>query len=143
MTYSLFTRLEKEDQIEFPTITTEEIEDKSKGDGLSKLILILQTGWFIVQCIARGAQGLAITELEIATMALCSLNAMMYFFWWYKPLDVKYRVPVYLKSTSDYVFTPQLKHAPVIDNPLHYEKVVARALDEAPEKRVRIFIFLQ
>ncbi|KAF9564173.1 hypothetical protein CPC08DRAFT_705518 [Agrocybe pediades] len=130
VTYSTFIQLEKEEQIDFPAIGSEEIEDKSKGDGLSKLIVIMQTGWFIIQVIARGAQKLAITELEVATMALCSLNAMMYFFWWYKPLNVKCRIPVYLKPTSDYVFVSKLKNARVIDDPEHYEKVIARALDQ-------------
>ena len=50
--------------IEIPRVTAAAIEDRSKGDALSKIIAILQTTWFIVQCIARGQQGLALTELE-------------------------------------------------------------------------------
>jgi len=37
-------------------ISEEDIKDRSKGDILSKLIAILQTTWFILQCIARGQQ---------------------------------------------------------------------------------------
>ncbi|KAF9552886.1 hypothetical protein CPC08DRAFT_646337 [Agrocybe pediades] len=102
ISYHDFLRLEKDGDIEFPKITGEEIDDRSKGDAVSKAITILQTTWFIIQCIGRGAQGLAITELEIGTVALCSLNAIIYFFWWHKPLDIKCRVPLYLKNDSDY-----------------------------------------
>ena len=34
-------------------ITQAEIEDHSKGDVISKIIVILQTTWFISQCISR------------------------------------------------------------------------------------------
>jgi len=44
-----------------------EIEDKSKGAAISKCVVILQTGWFVTQCVARGVQGLPITKLELAT----------------------------------------------------------------------------
>ena len=37
---------------DFPRIAIEEIEDKSKGDIVSKGLVVLQTGWFITQCIA-------------------------------------------------------------------------------------------
>jgi hypothetical protein len=48
--------------IVFPAITSAQIQDRSKGDGLSKLITILQASWFVVQCTARGFQGLALTQ---------------------------------------------------------------------------------
>src|SRR6266498_1130448 len=82
-------------QIAFPTITAAEICDKARGDFLSKAIVILQSLWFIVQCIARGKQGLALTELELVTLALASLNGVMYFFWWDKPLGVNEPVKLY------------------------------------------------
>ena len=37
-------------------ITEAEIQDKSQGDILSKGLVIVQTGWFILQCIARRVQ---------------------------------------------------------------------------------------
>jgi len=79
-----------------PAITTAQIKDRSKGDGLSKLLTILQTSWFILQCVARGVQGLAITELELVTLAMASLNAITFAFWWSKPLGVQVPVDVYL-----------------------------------------------
>lgn len=59
-----------------------DIKDRSKGDLLSMLIAISQTTWFLLQCIARGQQKLALTELELVTLALASLNAITYAFWW-------------------------------------------------------------
>lgn len=85
-----------EGKIMFPTITEEEIQDRSKGDGLTKVIAISQTTWFVMQSIARHVQGLVVTELEILTLAFATLNVVMYFFWWNKPLAVRYSVPVFL-----------------------------------------------
>jgi len=83
-------------KIELPKITEAEIEDRSKRDSLSKALAIGQTGWFVTQCIARHAQGLIITELELATVAFAVVNVAIYFLWWKKPLGVQCSVPVYL-----------------------------------------------
>jgi len=83
-------------KIEWPTITEEEIADRSKGDYLSKTIVLFQTTWFIGQCIARGAYGLAVTELEVVTLAFATLTGVIYYFWWDKPLDVRCSTPVQL-----------------------------------------------
>jgi hypothetical protein len=86
---------------DFPRIAIEEIEDKSKGDFISKGLVVLQTGWFITQCITRGARGLPITELELVTIAFAGLNLVMYWLWWDKPLNVRRAVRVYKKPDSD------------------------------------------
>jgi len=78
-----------------------EIQDKSKGDFISKSIIILQTSWFVMQCIARGAQGLPITELELVTIAFAGLNFVIYLLWWDKPLNVQCGVRVYKKRITD------------------------------------------
>ena len=83
-------------KITWPTITKEEIADRSKGDYLSKTIVLFQTTWFVGQCIARGAYGLAVTELEVVTLAFASLTGVIYYFWWDKPLDVRCSIPVHL-----------------------------------------------
>ncbi|KAK7030823.1 hypothetical protein VNI00_013931 [Paramarasmius palmivorus] len=85
---------------EFVKVTREEIRDRSHADALSKTIAIVQTTWFILQCIARGAQGLAITELEVITLAFALLNFIVYFLWWKKPLRVRYPIRVTWKSGS-------------------------------------------
>jgi hypothetical protein len=83
-------------KIEWPTITKEEIADRSKGDYLSKTIVLFQTTWFVGQCIARGAYGLTVTELEVVTVAFASLTGVIYYLWWDKPLDVRCSIPVHL-----------------------------------------------
>ncbi|KAK0432185.1 hypothetical protein EV421DRAFT_1510428 [Armillaria borealis] len=73
-------------------ISVQTIEDKSKGDGLSKTISILQISWFIAQCTARVIQQLPITLLEMTALAFAGLSIITYCLWWYKPLNVRYHI---------------------------------------------------
>ncbi|KAH9953839.1 hypothetical protein BC827DRAFT_1145267 [Russula dissimulans] len=86
---------------DFPRMSKTEIEDKSKGDFISKALVVLQTGWFVVQCIARAGRGLPITELELVTVAFAALNLAIYLLWWDKPLNVKCGVRVYKKRSTE------------------------------------------
>jgi len=97
LTVDRFKELIERSDFDLPDITEEDIEDRSKGDVLFKLIAILQTSWFIIQCIARGQQQLGLTELELVTLALASLNAVTFAIWWHKPLGVQKLVKIYLK----------------------------------------------
>ncbi|KAF9474053.1 hypothetical protein BDN70DRAFT_816328, partial [Pholiota conissans] len=78
----------KEGIISPPRVTETDIQDRSKGDLISKTIIILQTTWFIVQCIARWSQHLPVTELEIVTLGFAMLNGATYAAWWNKPQNV-------------------------------------------------------
>lgn len=84
-------------------ITEAEIWDRSRGDILSKGFAILQTGWFILQCIARQVEHIPITELELVTLAFSVLNFITYGLWWNKPLSVQcaYRVIKNRKPTPE------------------------------------------
>jgi len=95
-----FDYFKQNPNIKIPEITVAEIEDRSKGDVLFKLIAILQTSWFIIKCIARGQQQLALTELELVTLALACLNAATFAIWWHKPLGVQEPVKIYLKTEA-------------------------------------------
>ena len=95
-----FSELFTAEKIEFPTITVEEIEDRSKADAFSKTITLGQTLWFVAQCLARIAQHLDLTLVELLTLSLAVLNGVMYFLWWNKPLDVRCSVRVYLKFNN-------------------------------------------
>ena len=103
LTVDRFEELIEDPEFEFPDITEAEIWDRSKGDALSKLIAILQTTWFILQCIARSQQQLALTELELVTLALASLNAVTFAFWWNKPISVREPIKIYLKTREQKV----------------------------------------
>jgi len=82
-------------------ITAEEIADKSKGDELAKFILVLQALWFICQCVARHYQNLTLTQLELTTLALASLNGITLWLWKDKPLGVETPIRVYVDNLSD------------------------------------------
>lgn len=101
LTFNSFCDLIKRQCIDFPRITEDDIQDRSKGDALSKGLVILQTSWFILQCIARWNQHLSVTELELVTLAFAALNGVMYFLWWNKPLDVWRAFPIYLRKDKD------------------------------------------
>ena len=84
----------QEGKIDLPAITEKEIQDRSKGDGLSKVLAVGQTSWYILQVIARHFEGLVVTKIELITTALAVLNIVIYFLWWNKPLDVRCSIPV-------------------------------------------------
>jgi len=92
-----FEPLVSQGLIDLPTVTLAEIDDRSKSDVLGKSLVVLQTTWFVVQCLARGVRGLFVTELELFTLAFATLNGLVYFFWWAKPVDVRCSMPVHLK----------------------------------------------
>ena len=100
LTLDRFKELIDDPNFEFPIMTQAEIQDRSKGDGLSKMIAMLQTSWFIAQCVARGLQDLALTELELVTLAMASLNAITFAFWWSKPLCVQEPVHVFAPAVA-------------------------------------------
>ena len=78
--------------------TKAEIEDKGKSDWLAKSLVLLQTSWFMMQCVARTKEHLPITHLEIVTLAYAAMNFVIYIFWWNKPLSVNRPVRVFRKS---------------------------------------------
>jgi hypothetical protein len=82
-------------------ITEEEIEDKSKGNTLSKGLVLLQTGWFSLQCISRLVRHLPLTVLELETVGFAVLSLVSYVLWWHKPLDVQCAFPVRIQSTPE------------------------------------------
>lgn len=84
--------------VDHPTVTEEDICDRSKGDFLTKLLVVVQTTWFVIQCAARWAARLPVTELEIITLAFATLNIITYSLWWEKPQNVSIGVRVQLKE---------------------------------------------
>ncbi|KAL9032106.1 MAG: hypothetical protein Q9180_006697 [Flavoplaca navasiana] len=66
---------------------TSVIEDKSKADPITKCLVCIQAGWFVVQCIARVSQGLPLSLLEIYVLAHVCLAFFMYLFWFAKPYN--------------------------------------------------------
>jgi hypothetical protein len=105
-------RFVNEGSVVMPDIAEEDIEDRSKGDVLSKGIAILQLIWFVLQLSARYFQNLPVSLLEIDTLAVATLTCIAYGLWWKKPKDVGRPYLVHWKSTA----SPHIK--------LKYEYVV-------------------
>jgi hypothetical protein len=71
-----------------------EIRDQSKSNSLAKTIMVLQTGWSILQCVSRIVERLPLTLLEIETVVFAGLNIVKYVLWSNEPLDVACQVKV-------------------------------------------------
>ena len=94
----LASDLTHDDIYSFAMPTEAEIKDRGKSGWLAKSLVLLQTSWFIMQCIARGIKHLPVTHLEIVTLAYAAMNFVIYVFWWNKPLNVNRPVRVFRKS---------------------------------------------
>ena len=69
-------------------LSASDISDRNKFDGMSRLITSAQLFWFVLNTIARAAQGLAITTLEISTIGFAFCSLCTYFCWRHKPQDI-------------------------------------------------------
>jgi hypothetical protein len=87
-------------QITLPTKA--EIEDRSKSDWLAKALVLVQTLWFVMQCIARQLERLPTTELEIVTLAYGAISFGMFIAWWDKPVNVECPIRVSQESPKGY-----------------------------------------
>ena len=99
--FHFFNKHEDRTDIDFTSFmvpTEEEINDRGKSDWLAKSLVLLQTSWFVMQCIARAIEHLPVTHLEIVTLAYAAMNFVIYIFWWNKPLNVNRPVRVFRKS---------------------------------------------
>ncbi|KAJ7366343.1 hypothetical protein DFH08DRAFT_1071871 [Mycena albidolilacea] len=92
------------------SIKLEDIEDKSKGDLLSKGVVLLQGLWFTAQCLTRLLQHLPLTELEVETLAFQFVNLAIWFLWLHKPLDVQQ--PIILGPADELAPLPKPSHRP-------------------------------
>ncbi|KAK0649662.1 hypothetical protein B0T16DRAFT_492250 [Cercophora newfieldiana] len=77
-----------------PSVSRDFILDKSKADHFAKALVLIQAGWLVIQSIARAADRLPISQLELNTIAHIACAVFTYGLWWNKPLDV--RQPVVL-----------------------------------------------
>ncbi|KIJ92024.1 hypothetical protein K443DRAFT_652322 [Laccaria amethystina LaAM-08-1] len=130
LTAEKFQELLRAKKIDLPTITEEEIKDRSKGDGLSATLTIVQTTWFIVQFIFRLSQGLAVTHIEWLTVAVAIFNGALYFCWWQKPLNVQFPIPLALRLD---IPTP-IQDAEVISAPHDRQDMETMELLDEPDR---------
>ncbi|KZP16879.1 hypothetical protein FIBSPDRAFT_685535, partial [Athelia psychrophila] len=77
-----------------------------------------QTFWFLAQCIARRAQHLSITQLEVVTLSYCAINLLIYAYWWHKPLSVDRPIHIditrFNSEVQDYFLRPRGQPIPTL-----------------------------
>ncbi|OCL10417.1 hypothetical protein AOQ84DRAFT_374944 [Glonium stellatum] len=70
-----------------PDVSAATVTDKSKADTGAKVLVCVQVGWFLIQSLARLAQHLPLTLLEVHVLAHVACAFLMYFLWLDKPYD--------------------------------------------------------
>lgn len=65
-----------------------DIQDKSKAEGLTRVLIFIQTLWFVVQTLSRAAKSLPITKLEVVAVAYVATYLLIYMISWEKPQKV-------------------------------------------------------
>lgn len=69
-------------------ITRKDIVDKGKASIIAKCLVCAQVSWLMIQLIARKASGLPISLIELHVVIHILIAAVLYGFWWNKPMDV-------------------------------------------------------
>jgi len=80
-------------------ITPDTIDDKNKSDEMARIITMIQVLWFVIDTIARAVQNLAISTLELSTIAYVWCSVGTSFFWRYKPQGINMPVVIVPKQT--------------------------------------------
>jgi hypothetical protein len=76
------------------TVSKEDIQDRSKANLFTKSVTCLQASWLVLQCIARTAQHLPVSQLELATCSYVACALITYWFWRDKPLDANQQIMI-------------------------------------------------
>lgn len=97
--------------------TEEDIKDLSKRDAFTKTFACVQSLWLVIQCITRAAEGLPITQLELATIAFVVCGILMYLLWWNKPFGIERKQP--LVATLDH----RLRYVNAKDTELEFPEI--------------------
>jgi hypothetical protein len=120
-------RMFKAGLIPWPEMSDEQIDDRSKANGLVKGLASIQIVWFIIQLIGRWVQGLSVTTLELFTLGIVFCAMFAFVGCWEKPYDVQ--IPATLQTTSD------------ITEEDHIDRILTTAADEALDDRIYLGIF--
>ncbi|KAF8327808.1 uncharacterized protein EI90DRAFT_3067066 [Cantharellus anzutake] len=100
-------------------IPKKKILDRSKGDGFSKFLVVLQLLWFIAQYVGRWKSHLHRSQLETMTLAYAALSLLVYVLWWHKPVNI--RLPIHVTQQSRSV--PLTSEANTHANPMFLMRV--------------------
>jgi hypothetical protein len=108
--------------LEPPSLTKQDIWDRSKFDRFAKAVAIVQSMYMICSCISRAAQSLAITVFELFTLAFVVCTATSFYFWMDKPLGVESAVHLRLTTPMATILTEAGPAAgqPYVDTPMDF-----------------------
>ncbi|KAF8865198.1 hypothetical protein BDZ45DRAFT_668641 [Acephala macrosclerotiorum] len=91
--------------IKKPVLTTNiilkksDIDDRNKQNALVRAFSIAQILWFLVSCIARACQRLAVTTLELTTIGFIATTICVSMFWFHKPADVETQQTIEIEAS--------------------------------------------
>lgn len=91
------------------------IIDKGKASTLAKVLASIQALYLVVECASRWYWALPLTLLEVHVLIQVMRTALIYGFWWSKPLDVNEPIRMHLrkKGTASLGDQPVAPKAPV------------------------------
>jgi len=92
--------LVEKEYIKCPSITAEEIWDKSKADTLAKIITLIQASWLVIQLLGRAILHLPTTTLELSAGAIVFCTFGTFFCWLHKPADVHKGIVITTEATT-------------------------------------------
>ena len=106
--------------IRAPETTEAEIIDRSKSDHFVKATAIIQMTYLFTQVIARAAQNLETSCLEIVTVAFCLCALATSAFWLKKPKDVVVPIVIPIKTPLSQVLHEAGVSAEWSDTPMDF-----------------------
>ncbi|KAI9658342.1 MAG: hypothetical protein M1821_002475 [Bathelium mastoideum] len=86
--------------LDCPTITEEEIWDKSKADTLARILTLVQASWLGFQLVGRAILHLETSILELSAGAIVVCTFGTFICWLRKPSDVKKGIVVTTGATT-------------------------------------------
>lgn len=86
--YQLLVAREKGIIKTLPRITTDEIDDRNKGDALVKILAVVQVTWFFTQAMTRFYYHLSISQMEVMVLSFSLCAVLTYCLLIDKPKDV-------------------------------------------------------
>lgn len=90
-----------EGYMDYPEIDPDIITDKNKTDPFVRAITIIQTLWFLLNCLSRAAQHLALTTFEFTTLGFIACTLPTFYCWAHKPSDVETAIPLEIDTTIE------------------------------------------
>ncbi|RPB07620.1 hypothetical protein P167DRAFT_395681 [Morchella conica CCBAS932] len=105
-----FIKYVQSGRINQSTFNQVDVLDKGKGSNIAKIFAGFQALWLILQSIARWADNLPLTVLEIHVLIQIVCTSVIYAFWFRKPLDVG--VPTTIKLAPALGRLPENENTP-------------------------------